>query len=77
MHPLDTPSRQEIQIKPPDVLHRGAWTAGHETSTYNRNLLAIGPTHTMLGSGFARVASYWVECIGAFSGSHVFFFVSE
>ena len=23
---LDTPSWQEIQIKPPDVLHRGAWT---------------------------------------------------
>ena len=28
----DTPLWQEIQIKPPDVLCRGTWTAGHETT---------------------------------------------
>ena len=33
MRSLDTPLWQEIQIRPPDVLRWGAWTAGHETNT--------------------------------------------
>ena len=32
MHLMDTPLWQEIQVKPPDILYRGAWTAGHETT---------------------------------------------